>query len=249
MRGLASRRYLVAGGGSGIGEATAFRLADEGALVVVADRNGSGARRVADEIGAHAEWVEYDQANPDSVTELFRTVVASGPLNGVAVVAGVHPGSVALEDISDSIFAQVYGINVLGVLRMIQHAVEVVVDDGRSSLIVVSSIAGLRPERFDALYASSKAAVQAIVRSAAMEFAPRNLRINSVLPGSVVTPLVLSFSSLEAVKRDAARILPLGRPAESSEVASAIAFLLSDDASHITGTELMVDGGLFANSP
>ena len=83
----------------------------------------------------------------------------------------------------------------------------------------------------------------------ALEFAPQGLRINSVLPGSVITPLAVSLSSVDAIERDAERILPMRRPAQSAEVASAIAFLLSDDASHMTGTELIVDGGLFANSP
>jgi NAD(P)-dependent dehydrogenase (short-subunit alcohol dehydrogenase family) len=75
------------------------------------------------------------------------------------------------------------------------------------------------------------------------------LRINSVLPGSVVTPLAVSLTSHEAILAEARRILPMGQPAEPSDIAGAIAFLLSDDAAHITGTELIVDGGLFANSP
>lgn len=249
MRGLQGRRFLVAGGASGIGEATAHRLADDGAHVVVADRNADAAERVAGELGADAEWVVYDQGDETSIGELFDTVLAGGPLNGVAVVAGVHPGAVAFADITSATFLDIHRVNVLGVLRMLQLAAAGVVDDRRSSLVVVSSVAGIRPELHDAVYASSKAAVQAIVRSAALEFAPDAIRINSVLPGSVVTPLAVSLTSHEAIVRDAARILPMRKPAESSEVAGAIVFLLSDDASHITGTELIVDGGLFANSP
>ena len=247
MRGLEGRRFLVAGGGSGIGEATAQRLVDEGARVVVADRDAAAAERVAG--GVDAEWVAYDQSDESSIGDLFRTVAEGGPLNGVAAVAGVHLGSSALEDITSSAFAYVHGINVLGVLHMLQHAVKTVVDDRRSSIVVVGSVAGIRPEIRDAVYASSKAAAQAIVRSAALELAPRGLRINSVLPGSVVTPLAVSLTSLEEIDREAARMLPMGRPAAAVEIAGAIAFLLSDDASHITGTELIVDGGLFANSP
>ena len=122
-------------------------------------------------------------------------------------------------------------------------------DDRRSSLVVVSSVAGIRPELHDAVYASSKAAVQAIARSAALELAPSGIRVNSLLPGSVITPLALSLLSRDEIVAAAERILPMRRPAEPSELAGAIAFLLSDDASHVTGTELIVDGGLFANSP
>jgi len=135
------------------------------------------------------------------------------------------------------------------VMNVLQRAIAAVVDDGRSSIVVVSSVAGIRPEIRDAIYASSKAAAQAIVRSIALEVAARGIRVNSVLPGSAVTPLAMSLASLEAIESDAARTIPLGRSADSAEVASAIAFLLSDDASYITGTELIVDGGLFANSP
>ena len=249
MRGLDGRRFLVAGGASGIGEATVHRLAEEGARAVVADRNADAAAQVAAAAGAGAEWVEYDQGDEVSIENLFRTMREGGPLHGVAIVAGVHPGAIAFGDITSAMFAHVHGINVLGVLRMLQHASMTVVDDRRSSLVVVSSVAGIRPELHDAVYASSKAAAQAIVRSAALEFAPQGLRINSVLPGSVITPLAVSLSSVDAIERDAKRILPMRRPAQSAEVAGAIAFLLSDDASHMTGTELIVDGGLFANSP
>jgi NAD(P)-dependent dehydrogenase (short-subunit alcohol dehydrogenase family) len=249
MRGLQGRRFLIAGGASGIGEAAARRLGEEGALVVVADRNAAEAERVAGEIGPSAEWAEYEQGDAASIDRLFETVAIGGSLNGVAVVAGVHPGAIPFVDITATALLDVHRINVLGVMQMLQVAAATVVDDRRSSLVVVSSVAGIRPELHDAVYASSKAAAQAIVRSAALELAPRGLRVNSLLPGSVITPLALSLLSREQIVEDAARILPMRRPAESSEIAGAIAFLLSDDASHVTGTELIVDGGLFANSP
>lgn len=249
MRGLRDRRFLVAGGASGIGEATVLRLAEEGARVVVADRNGAAAARLAATVGDAAEWVEYDQGDTASIDRLYAAVVDNGPLNGVALVAGVHPGAIAFDDIPTAVFADIHAVNVIGVMRMVQLATRHVVDDRRSSLVVVGSVAGIRPELHDAVYASSKAAVQALTRSAALEFAPRGIRINSVLPGSVITPLAVSLTSHEAIEREARRILPIGVPAAASEIASTIAFLLSDDASHVTASELVVDGGLFANSP
>jgi NAD(P)-dependent dehydrogenase (short-subunit alcohol dehydrogenase family) len=249
VRGLEGRRFVVAGGASGIGEATARRLVEEAALVVIADRNAHAAAGIAGQLGPRAEWLAYEQSNEESVAQLFDTVLENGPLHGVAIVAGVHRGAIPLADITSDDYAHVHGVNVRGGLQVVQHAARSVVDDRRSSIVVVGSVAGIRPEIRDAIYASSKAAVQAVVRSAALELAPRGIRVNSVLPGSAVTPLAVSLTSLADIEQEAARIIPLGRAADAAEVASAIAFLLSDDASYITGTELIVDGGLFANSP
>ena len=249
MRGLEGRRFLVAGGASGIGEATARRLVQEGAVVIIADRNAEAASRTAGDLGGGTEWFAYEQSDEDSIVDLFNQVSRGGSLHGVALVAGVHLGAISLPDITSESFSYVHAVNVWGVMNVLQRAIGAVVDDGRSSIVVVSSVAGIRPEIRDAVYASSKAAAQAIVRSIALEVAARGIRVNSVLPGSAVTPLAVSLASLEAIESDAARTIPLGRPADSAEIASAIAFLLSDDASYITGTELIVDGGLFANSP
>lgn len=249
MRGLAARRFLVAGGASGIGEATALRLAEEGSLVVVADRNADAAADVARRIGDTAESYGYEQSDPASVAELFERVVARGPLHGVALVAGVHPGHIPFPDVGPERFSQVHDVNARGVLVVLQHTVQSVEKDSRASIVMVSSVAGIRPVQRDATYASSKAAAQAIARSVALEFADRGIRVNSVLPGSAVTPLALSQSPLEVIEQAARDTVPMRRPSSSAEVASAIAFLLSDDASYITATELIVDGGLAAGRP
>ncbi|MBN9620914.1 MAG: SDR family oxidoreductase [Actinobacteria bacterium] len=249
MRGLAGRRFVVCGGASGIGEGTARRLVDEGGAVVVADRDADAAARVAGELGERAVSIGYEQGDPESVARLFRAVAAGGPVNGVAVVSGVHPGRIPLADVTVAAQRRVHDVNVLGVLLVLQQAVAAVADDGRSSIVAVGSVAGIRPVEQDAVYASSKAAAQAAVRSVALECASRGIRVNSVLPGSALTPLASSLRPIEAIREEAVRSIPLGRPAESAEVASAIAFLLSDDASYITATELVVDGGLFAGHP
>lgn len=253
MRGLAGRRFLVCGGGSGIGEATAERLAAEDAVVIIADRHADAAARVVAKLPKPAESFQYEQSDPDSVAELFASVTARGPLNGVAVVAGVHPGYIPLTDITVNTFLQVHGVNTLGALLVLQQAVNSLAADGHSSAVVVSSVAGIRPVAKDAVYASSKAAVQAIVRSAALEYAGRGVRVNSVLPGGVITPLAVGQEMVDAIAGGAVKppspSIPLGYAADASELASAIAFLLSDESSHITATEFIVDGGLFAGHP
>lgn len=248
MNGLAGRRFLVCGGASGIGEAVALRLANEGAIVVLADRNAEALRSVTAQIpGATA--IAYDQADGQSITQLFDDVTAGGELHGVAIVAGIHPGQIPLADVTPDVFNDVHRVNALGVLLVLQQAVTAVMHDDRSSIVVVSSVAGIRPVARDAVYASSKAAVQAIVRSVALEVAGDGVRVNSVLPGSAITPLALSQSSVDQINEGAAATIPLRRAATAAEVANTICFLLSDEASHVTATELIVDGGLAAGGP
>lgn len=247
MRGISGRRHLVCGGASGLGAATARRLHEEGATVVIADRDAARAAEVARELGG-VESFAYEQDDPESVAALFRQVADGGPLHGVALVAGVHPGQRPLDETTTEGLAAVHAVNVVGILSCLTEAARVLADDGTGSVVVVGSVAGIRPVARDAVYASSKAAAHAIVRSVALELAPR-IRVNTVLPGLAITPLSVSQSSREAIDEASARILPLRRPADASEVAAAICFLLSDDASYITATELLVDGGLAANGP
>lgn len=250
MRGLQGRRFLVCGGASGIGEATARRLAAEGGHVLVADRNETAARALADELGEHVSARGYQQQSPDSVAELFAWASADGPLHGVAAVAGTHLGAISTSDITPQAFHTIHDVNVFGVMLVAQQALASLVEHQNASLVVVGSVAGIRPEAGDAVYASSKAAAQAIARSIALEAAPRGIRVNSVLPGEVITPLNVQLStSAAAIEEKSARTIPLGRAARADEVASCIAFLLSAESSYITGTELVVDGGLFAASP
>lgn len=248
VNGLAGRRFLICGGGSGIGEATALFLAEAGGEVAVADLDGRAAARVAQECGSGDSYT-YDQSDPQSVTELFAAVRRRGEINGIAVIAGAHPGKIALLDVEPELFRKIHGINSLGVLLVLQSAVTHLAEDGRSSIVVASSVAGIRPVAQDAIYASSKASAQAVVRAAALEYAAQGIRINAVLPGTVITPLAVSQSSESEIRETSARTLPLRRASESREIASAIAFLLSDDASSMTATELIVDGGLAAAGP
>lgn len=247
MKGIAGRRHLVCGGASGLGAATARRLHQEGATVVIADRDAGLAADVARELG-DVEVIVYEQDDPASVAALFQQVTDGGALHGVALVAGIHPGQRPLAETTAEGLAAVHAVNVAGIVSCLAEASRVLTDDGTASVVVVGSVAGIRPVAGDAVYASSKAAAHAIVRSAALELAPR-VRVNTVVPGFAVTPLSISQSPREVIDDVAARILPLRRPADAAEVAAAICFLLSDDASYITATELLVDGGLAAAGP
>lgn len=248
MRGLAGRRILVCGGASGIGEAAVRRLLEEDAEVIIADRDREGLVALATELPG-VSTVVYDQGDPDSIAELFAIATSDTPLDGVSVVAGIHPGQIPLTDVTPQLLARVYGVNTFGVLAILQQAVRSLTDAGHASIVVVGSVAGIRPVACDAVYASSKASVQAITRSVALEYADRGIRVNAVLPGSAITPLAISQGSVEAIREGAAASIPMRKPATAEEVASTICFLLSDDASHITATDLVVDGGLAAGSP
>jgi len=249
MRGLAGRRYLICGGASGIGEACVRRLVEEGAEVVIADHNLELARSLAADLGAATTALGYDQGDEGSVGELFATVTSGGALHGVVVAAGVHPGSIPVTEVTEERYLQVHGVNAYGVVAVLREAMTALATDGHSSVVVVGSVAGIRPVANNVVYASSKAAVQASVRSVALEYAGRGIRVNSVLPGSAITPLALRDTTVERIQEGARTSIPMLRSADSSEVASAIVFLLSDDASYVTATDLVVDGGLAAGRP
>ena len=262
---LRDRTALVTGAASGIGRAAALDLGRAGARVCVTDIDEAGAEAVAAEVNALAEGEPRKLATPPAFAHRLDVTAEADWETAVETVldrwdrlhilvgnAGVSAAS-AIGDTSLEAWRRVFAVNLDGVFLGIRHAARAMTDGG--SIVVVGSASGIRAAPGAAAYSASKSAVAMLVRVAARELAPRGIRVNAVSPSAVRTPMwegmaffrqLVEEHSEEGAWAALAQGTPLGRVAEPHEVARAITFLASDDASYITGVELPVDGGYTA---
>jgi NAD(P)-dependent dehydrogenase (short-subunit alcohol dehydrogenase family) len=242
---------LATGGGSGIGRATALRMAEEGAeAVLIAGRRENEIKKVAAEcraFGAEALAVRTDVTREDEVARLVSTVLDRyGRLDVAFNNAGVQERRAPLETQESSVYDEVFDGNVRSVFYCLRHQLPVMFARGQGRIVVNASVSGVRnPNVGFSLYSASKAAVISMVRSAAMEAAPRGVSINAVAPGRVVTEMMLR-SGVGDMATVAAG-LPLKRMGKPEEVAEAVVWLLSDAASYVVGHVLATDGGFLAS--
>ena len=240
---LDGQRAVVTGGGSGIGRATARRLAEEGATVTVLDIDGDRAAAVAGEIGGRAEVA--DVSDPDSLTRAVDA--AAEAMDGITILfnnAGIG-GLSPLHQWSPEEWNRMIAVNLTGVYLGFRAAVPHLRRAGGGSIVSTSSISGTRPAAGEAPYSAAKAGVAAITASAALEYGPDDIRVNAVAPGMIITALtepILQFLPHERERFD--RATPLGRMGEPGDVADVVVFLCSPLARFITGQNIVVDGGL-----
>ena len=248
MKKLQNKIALVTGASKGIGAAIARQLAKDGATVIV---NYAHSREDADRVvsdilrtGAKALAVQADVSNSVEVKALFKTISHQyRHLDILVNNAGVYATS-ALADITEQEFHRQFNLNVLGLIQCTQAAVEVFNPAGGSIINISSSVTSFTPAH-SAVYTASKGAVDAITRTLANELGPRQIRVNSVNPGLVVTEGVHASGFFEdAFRQKIEAITPLGRIGQPEDIAPAVAFLASGDASWITGEMLVIGGGL-----
>jgi NAD(P)-dependent dehydrogenase (short-subunit alcohol dehydrogenase family) len=238
---------LITGALTGIGRATAVAFAKEGAKLVVSGRHEEAGQQLATDLrklGAEAEFIRADVRHDDNVRDLVeRTVARYGRLDVAVNNAGTegNPGPVTEQTVET--YAATFDTNVLGVILSLKHEVRAMQGQGSGSIINISSTYGHEGAAGASVYAGSKHAVEGITRSVAREIAKSGIRVNGVAPGPTDTGMLTRFTRTPENKAALATGVPLGRLGLSEEVARAIVFIASDEASFITGHVLHVDGG------
>jgi 3-oxoacyl-[acyl-carrier protein] reductase len=237
---LSGRVALVTGGTRGIGLATARALVEAGATVVLTGRDEARAKEAAASVGASG--LVLDVTDAKAVSSLVRGVAKEhGKLDIVVANAGIMEDAL-LGMIKEDLVDTTLSTNVAGTLHTVQAAARAMMRKKTGSIVVLASIVGEYGSAGQTVYAASKAAVANIARSAAKELGRSGIRVNAVAPGVIETDLTAGLS--EDAKAENSGRTPLGRLGRPEEVANAIRFLVSDEASFITGQVLGIDGGL-----
>ncbi|WP_240198230.1 SDR family NAD(P)-dependent oxidoreductase [Novosphingobium sp. P6W] len=236
---------IVTGAASGIGLATARKLAAEGADLILADRDFAGVAKASQGLGGSAVAIELDVASEESCRQcIARAVEMHGGLDILCNIAGVLDFG-SLRDLSADRWNRVIGINLTGVYNMCRAAMPDLVER-RGAVVNMASAAGLVGVPFNAAYTASKHGVVGLTRALALEFSKAGVRINAVCPGGVETPMLHQAMpdnvDMEMVMRSASW-LDGGALATSEEVAEVVTFLASHQARRMTGVALSVDGG------
>ena len=246
---LANKVALISGAAHGIGAATAHLFASEGARVGLADIHEENGRHLQSEIidaGWQALYLRMDATREDDWQQTVATIVRRfGKLDILVNSAGIYRRA-NLEQTTVEEWDQVMGINVRGVFLGIKAAIPAMRKTGGGSIINLSSVSGLVGGPYSTAYNASKGAVRLLTKSTAVQYAREGIRCNSVHPAPVETDMLKLVFPNEQSRRERLAEIPMGRFGTAEEVARALLFLASDESCYITGSELVIDGGLTA---
>lgn len=242
---------LITGALTGIGRAAAVAFAKQGANVVVTGRRDEAGKTLVEELRALGSWAEFinaDVRNEDEVRAMVdETVARFGRLDVAVNNAGTEGRPSPITDQNAETYNATFDTNVLGVLLSMKHQVRVMQEQGNGSIVNISSTYGHEGAAGASVYVGSKHAVEGITKSVALEVAASGIRVNGVAPGPTDTGMLTRFTGTPENKAALVSEVPLDRLGLPEELAAAIVFIASDDASYITGHILNVDGGHTAN--
>ena len=246
---LEGKVTIVTGASRGIGKATARVLASHGATVVLAARTEEAIVSLSDEIkssGGQAMAVVADISDSESVRRLIsKTVDAFGHLDAAFNNAGATFRPTPLADVPMERFDQLMAVNARGIFLCMKYEIPAMLQAGRGSIVNMSSTAGLRAVPGLAPYVASKHAILGLTKVAALDYAKQGIRVNALVPATILTEQLASLD--EAQRQRVAAWMPVGRMGTPEEVGEAVAWLLSDQSSFITGAAIPIDGGKLAS--
>jgi NAD(P)-dependent dehydrogenase (short-subunit alcohol dehydrogenase family) len=253
MGRIQGKACIVTGAASGIGRATAERFAEEGGQVLCIDIDGAGVRDTAERIhasGGAVEAVEADVASREQAESFVgHCVELWGGVDVLVNNAGVNlPG--VFHEVDDETIERTLAVNVKGPIYASQAAIPKMIDRGAGSIVNVSSVNGIVAEPYLTVYAASKGAIVMLSRGIALDYAKQGVRCNAICPGWVDTPINYAHAEmlggLDKVYDSIDSFQPIGRPGEPREIANVALFLASDEASFLTGSIVVADGGMTA---
>ncbi len=243
---LENKVAFISGGARGMGAVEARLFTGEGAKVVIGDVLEEEGRRTEAEIneaGGECVFVHLDVTSEDSWrTAIAETVSRFGKLDILVNNAGIYRTN-TVENTSTEQWDQVMDINVKGLFLGTKAAIPELRNAGGGSIINMSSVAGLVGDHNSTAYTASKGAVRLLTKSTAIQYAAEGIRVNSVHPGTIETPMTADMLAEESYRQDRVRRTPLGRLGQPEDVAMGVLYLASDESSFVTGAELVIDGG------
>jgi NAD(P)-dependent dehydrogenase (short-subunit alcohol dehydrogenase family) len=243
MANLEGKVAFVTAGATGIGLGCAQEIVNAGGRVMICARREDTLRDAAKRLGERADWVVCDVTDDASVdAAVAATVERFGALHLAVNSAGTGTGG-PITEIPTAEFERVMATNLTGAFRCLRAEAKAMIAAGGGSIVNISSIAGALTHPWMAPYCASKAGLDMLTRCAADELGTYHVRVNSVLPGVVRTPMAAALSEIPISRDEYLRLMPISRIGEPSDIGKAVVFLLSDDASWITGQLIPVDGG------
>lgn len=240
---FAGKTIIVTGAASGIGQATALRIAKEGGKVIAADISKDRLEALAEEnSGLDLVPVAGDISTEETVAAVLAA--AGGRVDALANVAGIMDNFAPIHEVDDDLWERVFRINVTSLMRLTRAVVPLMLEAGTGSVVNVASEAGLRGSAAGAAYTASKHAVVGLTKNSAVMYGPKGLRFNAVAPGPTITNIVANWGSQLAAERLGPLMqATIPTPATAAQLAASITFLLSDDGTNINGAILASDGG------
>jgi NAD(P)-dependent dehydrogenase (short-subunit alcohol dehydrogenase family) len=250
---MSSKVALVMGGGAGTGRATARAFSRAGARVVVADINEKGGRETVSLItgaGGDAFFVRANMASGEDIRALMATIEASyGGLHWVSNNAALGVGNKPLVDITEAEWDRCMAVTLRGVWLSMKYELPLIEASGGGAIVNIASVSGIRGEALQAAYAAAKGGVINLSKTAAVEYARRGVRVNTVCPGGINTGgMRFYLEKMPEMRPKVENVHAMGRMAEPEEIADAVVYLCSEHASFITGHDLVVDGGILVRS-
>ncbi|NNE42299.1 MAG: glucose 1-dehydrogenase [Marinicaulis sp.] len=246
MGRLEGKVAIITGSASGMGKAQMELFAREGAKVVGGDISEGAGAEVAQNIGGAAAFLKHDVTSEESWKHIVEfTTKTFGAPTVLSNTAGLPPDPVLIEDISVEVFERLYKVNQFGVFLGMKSVIPSMKAAGGGAIVNISSAAALKGATGYSAYAAAKSAIRSLSRNGAVELGPFGIRVNTIFPGAIKTPMVDEVQ-MKTVNEFMVPLIHLRRMGEADEIASVALFLVSDDSSYVTAAEIPVDGGFVA---